>query len=72
MDAKAKQEVWAGIEGMMLTNNLTTVMVAHDYQTASHADFVVVLDHGRIQDSGSQEELLQRNAFFREFVNGEA
>lgn len=69
MDAKAKQEVWYALENLMA--NRTTVMVAHDYQTASHADFVVVVDHGRIQDSGTQEELYKRNEFFREFVNAE-
>lgn len=69
MDAKAKQEVWNGLEGMMMLHGLTTIMVAHDYQTASHADYVVVLDHGHVQDSGSQAELFERNEFFREFVN---
>lgn len=68
MDAKAKQEVWAALEQLMM-NNRTTVMVAHDYQTASHADFVVVVDHGHIQDSGTQEELYARNAFFKDFVD---
>lgn len=68
MDAKAKQEVWCGLEGMMQDQDLTTIMVAHDYQTASHADFVVVLDHGRIQDCGTKEELFARNDFFKEFA----
>jgi ATP-binding cassette subfamily B protein AbcA/BmrA len=68
LDAKAKQEVWFGLENLM--GGKTTVMVAHDYQTASHADFVVVLDHGKIVDKGSQEELYKRNQFFRDFVNG--
>ncbi|MGN1234986.1 MAG: ATP-binding cassette domain-containing protein, partial [Christensenellaceae bacterium] len=66
MDAKAKQEVWAGLEAMM--TGKTTVMVAHDYQTASHADFVIVVDHGKIVDQGSQKELYERNEFFREMV----
>jgi ATP-binding cassette subfamily B protein AbcA/BmrA len=68
LDAKAKQEVWFGLENLM--GGKTTVMVAHDYQTASHADFVVVLDHGKIADKGTQEELYKRNQFFRDFVNG--
>jgi ATP-binding cassette subfamily B protein AbcA/BmrA len=68
LDAKAKQEVWFGLENLM--GGKTTVMVAHDYQTASHADFVVILDHGKIADKGSQEELYKRNQFFRDFVNG--
>lgn len=58
------------LENMMV--HKTVVMVAHDYQTASHADYVVVFNHGQIEDAGTQEELFKRNAFFRQLVNAEA
>ena len=69
MDAKGKQEIWYALENLMM--NRTTVMVAHDYQTASHADYVIVVDHGHIADAGSKEELYERNDFFREFTDSE-
>lgn len=68
MDAKAKDEVWKGLESMM--KGRTAVMVAHDYQTAQHADYVVVVEHGEVADSGTPEELYERNAFFRSFASG--
>lgn len=66
MDAKGKQEVWFALENMMA--NKTVVMVAHDYQTASHADYVVVFNHGQVEDAGTQEELFKRNKFFRQLM----
>lgn len=70
MDAKAKQEVWAGLESL-LSGNRTAVMVAHDYQTASHADYVVVVAYGKVMDAGTQKEMYERNDFFRQFVDAE-
>lgn len=67
MDAKAKDSVWIGLENLMAGK--TTVMVAHDFQTASHADYVVVVDRGRIADMGTGAELYERNAFYRNFAN---
>ena len=41
-----------------LTGRRTTLVVAHRLTTAARADRVVVLDHGRIVESGSHRELL--------------
>ena len=67
MDAKAKDEVWKGLENLMVGK--TAIMVAHDFQTASHADYIVVIGNGEIVDEGTPYELYERNDFFRQFTD---
>ncbi len=68
MDAQAKDDVWKGLGNLM--RDKTTVMIAHDYQTASHADHVIVVDDGAIADCGTPSDLMARNEFYRNFALG--
>ena len=47
-----------------ITLNRTTVVIAHRLSTVRHADRIVVLDQGRLVESGSHEELLQRGGAY--------
>ncbi|NGO06257.1 ABC transporter ATP-binding protein [Streptomyces sp. HC44] len=48
----------------------TTVLIAHRHSTLLLADRVIVLDHGRIVDVGTTEELLESSQLFRELLTG--
>jgi ATP-binding cassette subfamily B protein len=46
----------------------TTIIIAHRLSTVSRVDRVVVLEQGRIVDSGTHDELVRTSTFYRQLV----
>ncbi|WP_376696005.1 lipid A export permease/ATP-binding protein MsbA [Wenzhouxiangella sp. EGI_FJ10305] len=59
LDAESEQAVQDALEELMVDR--TTLVIAHRLATVQMADQVVVLDHGRVVESGSHAELLERD-----------
>ena len=51
-----------------LTRNRTTLVIAHRLSTIRHADKIVVLDSGRIIESGAHDELMARGGRYAQMV----
>jgi ATP-binding cassette subfamily B protein len=51
--------------------NRTTFVIAHRLSTVRNANRILVLDHGRIIESGSFDELVQKGGRFAELARAQ-
>ncbi len=69
LDAVAEQQVQAAIE--RIARDRTVVVVAHRLSTVRRAAHIVVLDQGRIIETGSHEQLLDERGHYFHLVDTE-
>lgn len=66
VDSATEAAIRSRLEALMVGR--TTIVVAQRLATAQQADMVLVMDAGRVVDSGSHEELLQRSCLYAEIA----
>ncbi len=64
LDAEAEAAVQLGLKQAMADR--TVLVIAHRLATVQEADQIVVLEQGRIVDSGTHDALMQRGGRYRE------
>lgn len=69
MDIGGKDHVWESIRRVMAGK--TVVYVAHDAQTLQHADYIIVLDRGKVEAAGEREDILASSSYCREMTEDE-
>ena len=62
LDSVSERLVQEALQRLMAGR--TTLIIAHRLSTIEHADRVLVLDHGKVVESGSPAELLERGGLY--------
>lgn len=70
MDVRGEAEFYDRFIG--LTQGLTTVVISHRFSTVRLADRICVLEHGRLSEEGSHEQLLARGGLYSEMFRLQA
>jgi ATP-binding cassette subfamily B protein len=68
IDPRLEADIHAALSEVM--RGRTTLIIAHRRSTLNLADRIVVLEDGRVADSGTHEELTERCPLYTELING--
>jgi ATP-binding cassette, subfamily B, bacterial len=66
LDTESEQLIQASLAELL--KDRTTFMIAHRLSTIAHADQIVVMDGGKIVETGTHEDLLAKGGLYSEMV----
>lgn len=66
VDPENEAELQAAIEA--LTGGKTIIMIAHRLKTVRHANQILVVDHGRIVQHGTHDQLIRQKGIYADFI----
>ena len=66
LDTESERFVQDALENMM--ENRTSLVIAHRLSTIQKADWIVVMEKGKIMEQGTHHELIAKNGIYRKLV----
>ncbi len=66
LDTQSEKLVQDALENMM--NNRTSIVIAHRLSTIAKANKIIVMEEGKIKESGTHTELLGRNGIYTHLI----
>jgi len=63
LDVRGEAEIFTRI--LAATRGVTTVLISHRFSTVRQVDRICVLEHGRVVELGSHDELMERGGRYR-------
>ncbi len=66
LDAKSESEVQEALETLM--KNRLTLIIAHRFSTIQNVDKIIVLNEGKIEDSGNPKELAGKQGIYHDLL----
>ncbi|MFD2582809.1 ABC transporter ATP-binding protein [Pedobacter vanadiisoli] len=70
LDTESEKLVQDALNNLM--KNRTSIVIAHRLSTIQHADKIVVIDKGEVVESGSHNELMNKNGLYRRLIDMQA